>query len=90
MLERAREVLQRLMRSRDASLENGKTPGEHSYNGQDSSLSDHTGDHTDAFDRFLQDYKAHIDEEFQESTQVRQPQPRKCGPPDSPAAPTRK
>ena len=76
----------RLLRSRDASLENGKTPGEHSYNGQGSSSSGHT----DAFDRFLQDYKAHIDDELDESTEVRQPQPRRCGPQDSPSAPTRK
>jgi hypothetical protein len=85
MFERAREILQRMLGSRDAPLENTKPPEEHNYNGHDSSPH-----HTDAFDRFLQDYKAHIDEEFEESTQVRQPQPRTCGPPDSPSAPTRK
>jgi hypothetical protein len=85
MLEWARDVVQRLLRSRDAPLENAKTPGEHSYNGEGS-----PPDHTGAFDRFLQDYKAHIDEEFEESTQVRRPQPHTCGPPDSPSAPTRK
>ncbi len=87
MLEWAREVVHRLLRGRDAPLEKGsKTPGEHTRNGQASS-SDPSG----AFDRFLRDYKAHIDAEFQEGgTQVRQPQPRTCGPPDSPSAPTRR
>jgi hypothetical protein len=85
MLERAREVVQRLLRSRDAPLENGKTPGEHSHKRQHPSA-----DHTDAFDRFLQDYKAHIDEDSEKSTPVTQPQPRTCDPPDSPSAPTRK
>ena len=85
MLEWTREVLQRLLRSRDEPLESAKMPDEQSYNGEDSSTH-----HTDAFDRFLQDYKAHIDDEFEESTQVRQPRPRTCGPPDSPSAPTRK
>jgi hypothetical protein len=84
MLERAREVFQRLVRSNDAPLRKAESSGEH-HNGQASSP-----DHTDAFDRFLQDYKAHIDEEFEESTQVRQPQPRTCGPRDSLSAPTRK
>ena len=85
MLEWAREVVHRLLGSRDAPLETAKTAGEPSYSGQDSSTN-----HTEAFDRFLQDYKAHIDEEFEESTEVRQPQPRTCVPPDSPSAPTRK
>jgi hypothetical protein len=74
MLERAREVVQRLLRSHEAPL-------------RKSEPTDHT---TGAFDRFLQDYKAHIDEEFEETTQVRQYQPRKCGPRDLPSAPTRK
>jgi hypothetical protein len=85
MLEWAREVVHRLLEGRDESLENGKTPGERSYNGQRPSP-----DHTDAFVRFLQDYKAHIDEEFEEGADVRQPQPRRSGPPDSPSAPTPK
>jgi hypothetical protein len=85
MLEWAREVVQRLLRSRNEPLENAKSPDEQSYNGEGSSTH-----HTDAFDRFLQDYKAHIDDELDESTEVRQPQPRRCGPQDSPSAPTRK
>jgi hypothetical protein len=85
MLEWAREVVHRLLESHDESLKNGKTPGEHSHIGQHPSA-----DHIDAFDRFLQDYKAHIDEEFEQSGEVRQPQRRTYGPPDSPSAPTRK
>lgn len=90
MLERAREVVHRLLRSRDAPPDTGERetstrPGEHSRNDEASS-SDPSG----AFDRFLRDYKAHIDEEFEEDAQVRQHQPRACGPPDSPSAPTRK
>jgi hypothetical protein len=84
MLDRAREVVERLLRSHGAPLRKAECSGAH-YNGQGSSP-----DHTDAFERFLQDYKAHIDEEFEESMQVRQPQPRTCGPRDSPSAPTRK
>jgi hypothetical protein len=82
MLERAREVVQRLLRSTEAPLRKAESSGEH-QNGQGS-----PPDHSDAFDRFLRDYKAHIDEE--ESAQVRQLQPRTYGLRDWPAAPTRK
>jgi hypothetical protein len=84
MLGWAREVLQRLLRSSGAPLRSGE-PSIERYNGQGYSL-----DHTDAFDRFLQDYKAHIDEEFEEHPQIRQPQPRRYGPPDSPSVPRQK
>jgi hypothetical protein len=88
MFEWAREVVHSFLGSREASSKNGKTPGEHSHNGHNGQHP--TSDHTDAFDRFLEDYKAHIDEEFQEIKEVRQPRPRTCGPPDSPSVPTRK
>jgi hypothetical protein len=85
MLEQVREVVQRLLRSRDAPLDNAEAPGKPSYNGKESSA-----DRTGAFERFLRDYKARVDEEFEEGRQVRQRQPRTCGPPDSPSVPTRK
>ncbi len=42
MLEQVREVVQRLLRSRDAPLENAETPGKPSYNGKELSA-DRTG-----------------------------------------------